>query len=238
MIEKNLPQDKIHLFIASDFKGVWNSVATNPNDISRGNFMFSRQAMNLLEFVFWLCKNDLNQNALKDFSNELHKIEPKYFTQLPSQCTSNKDFALFYMGNTNGSLLLCALFDLIRNGLAHQYQQILVNLSDGKNLFITLTGPESGRTLEVAAKPPRPMDHLGYCVDSDGDLGLKIYPDVLFLDLEGAIQRSGLLDRNLAFQYLERTHKKKPGYYNFDTASLENSLVTQGHSKNYVLDSI
>jgi hypothetical protein len=200
--------------------------------------MFARQAMNLLELVFWLCKNDPTQNALKDFSNELHKIEPKYFTQLPSPCTSNKDFVLFYMGNTNWSLLLCALFDLIRNGLAHQYQQILVKLSDGKNLFITLTGAESGRTLEDAAKPPRPLDNLGYYIDSDGDLGLKVYPDILFLDLEGAIQRSGLLDRNLAFQYLERTHQKKPGYYNFDTASLQNSLVTQGHSKYYVPNSI
>jgi hypothetical protein len=122
MVEKNLPPDKIHLFITSDFKRVWNSVANNPNDIGRSNFMFARQAMNLLEFVFRLCKNDLTQNALKDFSNELRKIEPKYFTQLPSPCTSNKDFVLFYMGNTNGSLLLCALFDLIRNGLAHQYQ--------------------------------------------------------------------------------------------------------------------
>jgi hypothetical protein len=114
----------------------------------------------------------------------------------------------------------------------------LVKLSDGKSLFITLTGAESGRTLEVAAKPPRPMNHLGYCVDSDGDLGLKVYPDILFLDFEGAIQRSRILDRNLTFQYLERTHQKKPGYYNFDTASLENGLVTRGHSKYYVPNSI
>jgi hypothetical protein len=47
---KNLTPEKIHLFIVEDFKGAWDSIAANPkSEMGRGNFMFARQAMNLLE---------------------------------------------------------------------------------------------------------------------------------------------------------------------------------------------
>ena len=47
----NLAPDEIHRFIVSDFRGGWNSIAGNGDkNIGRGNFMFGRQAMTLLEF--------------------------------------------------------------------------------------------------------------------------------------------------------------------------------------------
>jgi hypothetical protein len=89
----------------------------------------------------------------------------------------------------------------------------------------------------VTTRSPRPSEHLGYYDNSDGDLGLMVYPDILFLDFEDAIVKSGLLNRGLTFKYLTRlahgsTHKKgkKIVYYNFDKASLESSLVKQGHA--------
>lgn len=52
-----------------DFLGAWNSIAANPDtSIGRGNFMFGRQAMSLLEFVALLCKSDPTQKALRFFS--------------------------------------------------------------------------------------------------------------------------------------------------------------------------
>ena len=53
----NLSVDDVHLFITVDFMDSWNSLAANPDKkIGRGNFMFGRQAMNLLEFAVRLYK--------------------------------------------------------------------------------------------------------------------------------------------------------------------------------------
>jgi hypothetical protein len=149
---------------------------------------------------------------------------------LPSPCASNNEFALPHIRNTSGNLLLWVLFDLIRHGLAHQYQQLSVNLTDGKNFFISLTGAEHGRFLNQATKRAAPLNHLRFNIDSDGDLELLVYPDILFLDFEEAIDNSGLLRRNLSFPYLTRP-KRRGNYYSFDVKSLENSLIIGGHSR-------
>ena len=47
----------------------------------------------------------------------------------------------------SGDSLLAALSDLIRHGLAHQYQQIVVHLNDEKHFYISLTGATYGRYL-------------------------------------------------------------------------------------------
>lgn len=93
-----------------------------------------------------------------------------------------------------------------RTGLAHQYQQILSKLTDGKNFFITLTGAEFGQVLNGTT---RSTDHLAYYVDRDGDLGVIVCPNFLFLDFEDAINQSNLLDRNLTISHLSRPIQKK-----------------------------
>jgi hypothetical protein len=222
----NLTPEEIHRFIVEDFKGAWNSVAANPDtSIGRGNFMFARQAMNLLEFGSMLCAGDPSHAALTDFSNCLHQIEPKYFTQLPSPCASTTGVVLPHLGNTSGNLLLWALYDLIRNGLAHQYQQILVQLSDGNYFFITLTGAAHRKYLNSATSS-RPNSHLGIRVNSH-NVSLLVHPQLLFLDFEGAIGISDILNRNLPFPYF--TRPLKPTNYNFNLTTLQNSLVAGGH---------
>ena len=110
---QNLTPYEIYSFIKNDFLGAWNSIAANPDlTIGRGNFMFGRQAMSLLEFVALLCKSDKTHKTLRDFSNELNKIEPKYFTRLPMPSASARYFILPHLGNTSGDLLLWSLFDL------------------------------------------------------------------------------------------------------------------------------
>lgn len=48
----NLTAKEILQFIIADFKSTYDSVAMNHNqNIERGNFMFGRQAMTLLEFI-------------------------------------------------------------------------------------------------------------------------------------------------------------------------------------------
>lgn len=237
---KDLDPIDIHRFIANDFSGAWDSIANNVDPtIARGNFMFASQGMTLLEFIARLCSTDRSTHALNDYSNELFGIESKYFTELPSPCAHTSDFELPSRGNTSGNLLLWALFDLIRNGLAHQYQQIIVDLNDENQFYFTLTGPEVGRSLNAVRFTSRPDKHLGYRINSDNDVQMQVFPEILFFDFEDALNSSGILQRNLEFPYLKRPRQKKsysqkqPGtkYYDFDSASLVKCLASNNHTK-------
>jgi hypothetical protein len=228
----DLSESRIYEFIVSDFEGAWNSIAGNPNHkIGRGNFMFANQAMNLLEFAARLYNDDRTGKVHGIFSAELNKIEPRYFTLLPSSCVGkNNEFILPHMGDTSGKTLLWVLFDLIRNGLAHQYQQIIVNLTDKKRFYVSLAiGAEHARYLNITAGS-RPVDHLGYNYDNSCDLKLKVYPDTMYLDFKEAIHNSNLLEQGLSIKYLSRPRGPKP-YYIFDTKSLEKNLVANNHIK-------
>jgi hypothetical protein len=235
---KNLPPQTIYQFIVNDFKDAWNSLAWNPSARGRGNFMFAQQAMILLEFAARLCFTDASGEALSDLSKALFKIEPRYSTRLPSVCADFREFDLPY-NESKGDELLWAIFDLVRNGQAHQYQQILVNLEDGVDFQVSLTGADMGRHLELVSKSTRPPDHLGYRRDQQNDVWLIVCPDILFLDVDKAITTSKLLEKGLAFTYLRRpklkgTQRKKKlagPFYQFDSIALERSLALGGHKK-------
>ena len=153
----------------------------------------------------------LNQGTLRSYHHHVHH--------------SSKDSSYRILEMQLRVPLLWTLFYLIRHGLAHQYQQILVQLSDRTHFFITLTGADYRSYLGMATNP-RPSNHLGFYINSV-NLGLLVYPQLLFLDFKEAISRSGLLNRNLSFPYLHRTSKSKR--YNFGITALHNSLRTCGH---------
>jgi hypothetical protein len=240
---QNLSPQELYGAIVNDFECAWNSLAANPMATGRGNFMFARQAMTLLEFAARLCMSDPQRVngqpvATREFAEQLALIEPKYFTQLPGPCADFRDFILpFYpLTRTNPqSQLLWAVFDLIRNGQAHQYQQIIVDLTDKTDWAISLTGATSGRYVGAA----RPPDHLGYRRDENGDIWVLVYPDVMFVDAKTAILASGILSQHLSFQYLRRpkagtgpTRKTLSGpFYEFTSSDLESSLASAGHPR-------
>jgi len=229
-VVSNLSPQEIYDSIVNDFEGAWNSLAdkeASPGQvIGRGNFMFANQAMNLLEFAARLCKGKSKMHA--DFSKELNKIDPKYFKLLPSRCANTTDFVLPHMGNTTGKTLLWALFDLVRNGLAHQYQQIIVKLKDDKQFYVSLArGADHKMHLSVSAES-RPVDHLDCKLDESGDLALIVYPDIMFLDFKSAIIDSNLVSQSSSFEYL---YWPGPGYYDFNSLSLEKSLNCNKHKK-------
>ena len=230
---ENLDAQTIYQFIVEDFKGAWNSLAQNPSGkIGRGNFMFARQATILLEFAARLCTTDKSGSALKELSAELFRIEPKYSTCLPGACVSTTGFTLPYTNSEDGDELLWVIFDLVRHGQAHQYQQIKVTLNDEVDFQISLTGAEMGRHLELVSKSPRSDSyHLGYLRDPQNDLWLRVCPDLLFLDINDAITTSKLLERGLKFDYLTRGKKGSNSYYNFDSSDLENCLSLGKHKK-------
>jgi len=134
---------------------------------------------------------------------------------------------------------LWAIFDLIRNGQAHQYQQIVADLSDQKQWAISLTGAELGRQLYIVRARPRPHEFLGYSIALNQVLWLTVNPDILFLDLKKATENSKLLSRGLVFNYLTRPRSgstrpktKLTGQrYNFSLQELEKALVAGKHPK-------
>ena len=175
----NLTAKEISQFIIADFKSTWDSVAMNNNpNIGRGIFMFGRQAMTLLEFVSSLCSTDPSGKSLSNFSLELFRIEQKYFISMPGKCIKIKGFDLPFIQKSKGDPLIWCLFDLIRHGLAHQYQQIIANLKDNKLFAINLTGADFGSYLEYV-KSSTPVNHLSYSIDRVGDLILTVCPSFI-----------------------------------------------------------
>ncbi len=225
------PKERFNM-IVFDFKESWNSLASNKSAGARGNFMFALQSMILLEFASRLCNSDSAGKALQDLSNALHSRDPRYFTPLPQNCCKTNEFTLPYYGLNKERQLLWVIFDLIRNGQAHQYQQILVQLSDGMHFGISLTGPAFGRHLSKTIKS-RSRRHLSFSRDQDNDIWLAVYPDVLFLDLKRSIMKANLFNRGLSFTSLVRPKKPLHPFYQFNSQSLESSLLSGGHKKKY-----
>lgn len=196
-----------------------------------GNFMFALLSMILLEFACRVCAKDLTDAKLRAFTTALQAIEPRYFTKLPGLCSSTSEFTL--PGADPEKHLLGMMFDLIRNGKAHQYQSAIVTLSDGQ-VDIDLTGAASDCSLTTPGRC-RPARHLQYKVSKDGDLSVYVRTDQLFLDIRNAIESSGIISptdvvadsaRPRITKGARRPHNQ---YYSFTVADLEASLRSGGH---------
>ena len=242
----NLPPYKIVEFIISDFASAWDALAHLPGPLGRGNFMFGKQAMVLLEVACRLCASDATGGALVDFGKALQAREPRYFTKLPGHCWSEPrrrgelpQFRLPSITDTPSHELLAALFDTIRNGQAHQYQQIAVQLTDGKSFQVSLTGAEHGAYLAHLRKTlphSRPVQHLQVERDQHEDIWVTVLPPVLFLDIQASMELARLLGRGLTLKHLSRgevgVRKKKggqePGYL-FSGEDLCGALLFGGH---------
>lgn len=190
--------------------------------------MFARQAMSLIELAGRTCAADPSGKALTELSQELVKIDHRYFTLLPGPCArpGGGEWTLPFdpAAQPEEAQLLWVLFELIRHGQAHQYQQIMVELSDSTIWGISLTGPSPGRTIEA----DRPDAHLSQMEGDDGSLWLVACPDVLFLDFESAIDRAAVFRREIEPTPLAR--RAVPGKrWDFDQNALESRLRAAGH---------
>ncbi len=187
--------------------------------------MFANLALVFLEFTCRLCKSDPKQKALPEFSKRLNSIDKRYFIQIPGlSIPSPRGFNLPHVDASHANdLLICALFDLVRNGLSHQYQQMLVRLRGGKNWGITLTGAARGKYLELIDSSPRSKsNHLRLKRVSNGDVWLTVNPARLFLDFKHAFDGAKLLKKKLVVNPLVRPNRTHSNYvYNFNSVTLE-----------------
>jgi len=228
-VVENLSAEKALTFMINDFKGAWNSLAgVKDRRIGRGNFIFGFMAMNLLEFICRLCRSDATGETLQDFSINLNKIEGKYFAHIPGSLPKENgilnlkvkrgNFTLPYLDDQNkNNMLLTLLYDLIRNGIGHQYQQLVVDLKNDSKFFITLDGPSYGKIIDKNKR----WRHLFCRLEKNGDISLTIYPQILLVDFEDAVKQSKLLERGLAISHLKR-------YYDIDSQCLVHSLKNGG----------
>lgn len=193
--------------------------------------MFARQATSLLELACRVCKADDSGKTLQNFSAALAKRDRRYFTELPGPCWSpskrtEKAFKLPSLGAYPNNELIAALFNLVRNGLSHQYQQMRAVLSDDKEFGVSLTGAECGYTLARTFAEGRPPRHLSADRDDNGNLWITVMPNVLFLDLRDAIREIGLDISSTGFKHMaEEGHKT----FDFSTTDAENALRNNGH---------
>jgi hypothetical protein len=230
--ELNLTPNELYEFITSDFESAWAAFAAMqpaPGRNGRGNMMFARQAMTLLEFACRLYGQDAR--ARSDFSAALFDIDGRYFTEMPGRCGVVRSLLLpFHPAKGPDSAdrtMLAALFDLTRHGLAHQYQNITVQLTDRRILAVSVSGAKYGDTL--GSNTAR-ANYLGYLKAQYNDVLLRLYPDTLYLDLKEALARARLLERGLRLTYLARGGDGA-STYQFDAASLEAALDAGGHAR-------
>jgi len=213
-------------FVIGDFETAWDAVAGQADPASRGNFMFGKQAMALLELACRICKGDPSGAALADFGKELYARDPRYFWKLPGPvwapaARTRADLTLPKFGGVDPhSHLLAAIFNLIRNGQAHQYQQMRAVLSDGSNFWITLTGAVRGLFLRDIPERGRPSGHLSH-FDDGTDLWVTVRPEILFMDVRDAVKSARLDQRVLTLRYLVEIRKGTFGFYR---AALKASL--------------
>lgn len=189
-----------------DFEAAWNGIAVSASpDIGRGNFLFGLFGAVLLEWACRVCRQDPSRQSLDGLARSLYQIEALYFTPLPRHCNVRRprDFDLPSIAGQGSPPLLWALFDLMRNGQAHQYQQIPARLDSDSYLWISIKGAEAGRIFtHVPAE--RASDHLAFCLYRDGNVGVRIRADQFFRDIRSAIETSGLFDTGLTHDYLTR----------------------------------
>ena len=232
MVSPDLPEETIIDFIIGDFESAWEALANLQGSMPRGNFLFARQAMTLLEVVCRLCKSDQTGSALKAFSSELESRDSRYFTRLPGPCwtpspRTRSAFELPSRGPDPDNQMIAAIFNLIRNGQAHQYQQTRAVLSDGKNFRFALTGADYGLSLSHSLTSGRPSQHLQASIAANGDLQVAIRTDILFLDLRDATMAANIKGRGLQMNYIVEDRVQT---FTFDVGAAHSALVAREHS--------
>lgn len=206
----NMSSADIYIGIVADFEGAWLGLSrvTIEEAGGRGNFMFARQAMVLLEFICRLTSpNATPTTEHVHFCEALHSLEPRYFGELPGTCASeDSEYVLPFYGPNPERQLIRGVFDLMRNGGAHQYQQIPVTLADDRSFGISI-GNGSWPDDRPLGDPRRRRGHLVYQKQPDATW-LAVSPDTLFLDIKEAAESAGI-PGTLTFPYLQRG-KLKP----------------------------
>lgn len=181
----------VHTAFLYDFRDSWDSVAANPRARGRGNFMYAFMATNYLEWAATIARQD--SAVAKRFATALGQRDKHYFRKLPVAWRARPP--QWFPATASGlqDHALWAVFDLVRNGLAHRYQQIDAQLPDGR-FRVQIVGAEHQVFRDGQRRPPthfRPFEVARPPAPSY--LIVRLFPDVLYADIDHAVISSGLL---------------------------------------------
>jgi hypothetical protein len=200
----NLEPRTLFNFAVADFEATWDALVGRPESsepgVAGGNFMLAKQAVLLLELSSRVAAAEgPNGGAIRQFSQWIETQNRRYFLELPGDVQLPGDFVLPHSQRVPCKRQLLALiFDLVRNGQAHYYQQIPATLSDGSIFGISITGAEPGRpTLDALRHDPNYATVHLELREQPGLLRLIIQPEVLFLDVMVTAQRAQLFTGTL-----------------------------------------
>ncbi|HEY1339422.1 MAG TPA: hypothetical protein VGF59_18040 [Bryobacteraceae bacterium] len=227
----HLEASTVFRFLVEDFASVWDAlVAGSEPPESGANFALGLMAGVLLELCCRIAGS--NPHHYAQFSERLGQQEPRYYSEVPFVTELPKRFKLPAGPKVPANRqLLPVIFDLLRHGQAHQYQQMVARLADAKVFGIQLTGAERRQespSYESLMRPPRarPADHLAIdCTVAPGNVWLRVHPEVLFKDIELAARMSSLLSGVLQLDYL------RPPAFEATSEEILKALESAGHPK-------
>jgi hypothetical protein len=224
----NLAPNTLFSFLMRDFESAWDSMATcNPEPDVGGNFLFARQAMSVLELASRVAAADRSGITLRHFSERLRDADKRYFIELPGPIQLPRFRLPALPRETEDRQLLGAIFDLLRNGLAHLSQQIPATLRDGKLFGLSLAGVSPGVTIEVAKHDrDRRATHLKCMVSENGHTYLLLRPELMFFDFVWAARASSVFSKGLVPEYFERPSSSH--HYDFTGNELRGALLDGG----------
>jgi hypothetical protein len=204
----HLEANTVFGFLVEDFASVWDALVSGTDPPESGaNFALGLMATVLLELCCRIAGSSPHHYA--HFSQRLGEQEPRYYSEVPFSVKLPTRFKLPASANVPPERqLLAAIFDLLRHGQAHQYQQMVASLADQKVFGIQLTGAErsngSASYASLMRWPnQRPTDHLALDMTAaPRNVWLRVRPEVLFKDIELAARMSSLFSGVLQLDYL------------------------------------
>jgi hypothetical protein len=206
----------IFKFITGDFETAWKAITS---DGGGGNYLLGLQATIFLEWIMNICKLDKTGAAHKEFFKQLEVLDQRYFVRLPGPYRDKTPsfFPSPIRGVPKSQVFLVMLFDLIRNGTAHSYDQVAI-LADGKHYLPKLLGVRPGQSLDSVEAKYRKR-HLTSESDPDGVV-TTIHAGIFYLDLKKAFNKAHL---SRLLTGMDSGRKKKEPYL-LKTPDLERVL--------------
>jgi hypothetical protein len=202
----NMTPKEIYGLITGDFESLWDSLSSTENSTYRGNFTFALLDMVLLEYISRACKQDQTGDLLRKFTVSLDSSDKRYFEVINGWPGLNPygEYTIPYK-TQEGKEVLSFLFDLIRNGQAHQYQQIIANLKDC-SIAIRISGAEFGVKLNTVKSRSKHLDVWNSTNNRKPLVLIYFRPEVFYLDLKTAVKCSLIFDKVTSFNYLSRSY--------------------------------
>lgn len=218
---------EVYRFLVGDFESMWRAMVERAIRLHKegaepapaGNFLFALLGMVFLEFIGDATKP---RPVFVTFCEKLNERNPRYFAELPDKVPGYGSAPIPKLaGKPKKRMLIAALFQLIRNGHAHKYHQISLELKNGNTFGVSVTGADHEAPLEPGTDDQRRALHLTERSAPDtNDVWLCFCPDVFYSDVKWAAEEAGVYDSP---HFIFKPWSKQT--VDYDAAAVRSALV-------------